>query len=440
MEKIKNIALKYAKPNYEIEIYAERIKKTTIETAEEALENISKSEEAGVGIRVLKDKKIGFAYTTDLKEESIKECLEQAYQACDLLPPDSANAFYDKELKGDITNIFDKQGINKPLDEKIHIVLSLEKRAKELDARIKGVRKATLKESIVEVYHFNTLGLDYYYTTSFFVSTIATLAQEERDSAISYEYRGSRTLDNLDFDSMVKDVVFKSTSQLNPQSFQTCQMPVILYREASAMLLEAFSSMFLGDSLIKNKTLLKDKIGESVASYSLTIVDDATLPNCFMTSEVDAEGVKTSKKVVIEKGIFKNFLHSLHTAKKTNASFSGNSIRGSFKTLPIPGVTNLYIESGTKNFEDLISYYDQVFLVLDLMGLHTVDPISGDFSLGASGLVYNKGKLDKKVRGVVIGGNIIDLWNNIIEVGNDFCFYGNIGSPSLLIKSLTIGG
>ncbi len=440
MEDIKNKVLKYAKAGYEVEIYIEKIKKLTIETAEESLENVSKSEEIGVGIRVLRDYKIGFAYTTDIKEGSLKDCLEQAYQACDILPPDEANAFHSGDVRGDLAYTFDYQGVNKSLDEKVQLVLNLEREAKALDSRIKGVRKATLKENIVEVYHFNTLGLDYHYNTSFYVSTVATLAQEGQDSAISYEYRASKTLNGLDFESMVKDVVFKATSQLNPQPFQTCQMPVVLYRESSAMLLEAFSSMFLGDSLIKNKTLLKDKVGEEIASSCLTVFDDATLPDGLMTAKVDAEGIETSRKVVIDKGVFKNFLHSLYTANKTRAHISGNSVRRSFKNLPNSGITNLYIQRGKASLEDLLSYYDQVFLVFDLMGLHTVDPISGEFSLGASGLVYSKGKLSKNVRGVVIGGNIIDLWKNIVEVGSDFCFYGNIGSPSLLIKSLTIGG
>ena len=74
------------------------------------------------------------------------------------------------------------------------------------------------------------------------------------------------------------------------------------------------------------------------------------------------------------------------------------------------------------------------------MGLHTVDPVSGDFSLGASGIIYKGGRRQKAVRGVVIGGNIRDIWSSVIEVGNDLRFYGNVGSPSILVENITVGG
>ncbi len=440
MEGLKDKVLKHAKPGYEVEIYAERIKKTVIESAEESLENLSRSEEVGVGIRVLKDGRVGFAYTTDLKEESLRECLERAYEACDILPPDPANAFYDGQVKGDLADIFDQEGINTPLEEKIDIVLSLEKKAKEIDGRIKGVRKTSLKESVAEIYHFNTLGIDYYYRTTFYTSMIAVLAQEGQDSAISYDYRGARALKDLDLDGMVRDAVFKSVSQLNPEPFQTCEMPAVLYREASAMLLETFSSMFLGDALVKGKTLLKDKVGERIGSELITVVDDGTMPRGFMSSPVDAEGVKTKRKEVISGGVFKGFLHSLYTARKTHQEPTGNGVRSSFRTLPTSGITNLYIANGDKKLQELLSSYERVFLILDLMGLHTADPVSGEFSLGASGIIFKSGEVEKTARGVVIGGDILNLWSSVIGVADDLCFYGNVGSPSLLIERLVIGG
>ncbi len=440
MEEIKNRVLKYAKPGYEIEIYAERIKKTVIESAQESLENLSRSEEVGVGIRVLRENRIGFAYTTDFKEEYLRECLERSYEVCDMLPPDPANALYDAPIRGDLTDIFDSEGVNIPLEEKIDTVLNLEKRAKELDGRVKGVRKASLKEIIAEFYHFNTLGVDYYYRTTYYTSMIAVLAQKGHDSAISYDYRAQRVLKDMDLEGMVRDAVFKCVSQLNPEPFQTCKMPVILYREASAMLLDTFSSMFLGDALVKNKTLLKDKMGERVASKLLTIVDDGRMKGGFMSLPVDAEGVKTQRKEVISEGVFSRFLHSLYSARKTQAEPTGNGVRRSFRSLPTSGITNLYIANGDKKLEELLSSCERVFLILDLMGLHTADPVSGEFSLGASGIIFKNGEREKAVRGVVIGGDILSLWSNVIGIGNDLCFYANVGSPSLLIESLVIGG
>jgi PmbA protein len=108
--------------------------------------------------------------------------------------------------------------------------------------------------------------------------------------------------------------------------------------------------------------------------------------------------------------------------------------------LPTSGIRNLYIERGNHTLEDLLRAYEEVFLILDLMGLHTADPISGDFSLGASGIIYKSGKKERAVKGVVIGGNIQELLKNLVGVGEDLRMYGHVGSPSLLIEAITVGG
>ena len=145
-----------------------------------------------------------------------------------------------------------------------------------------------------------------------------------------------------------------------------------------------------------------------------------------------------SRKVLVDRGVFRGFLHSTYTAIKSGSKPTGNSLRDSFKSLPVSNITNLYIEPGDKSLEDLLQ--GEVFLITDLMGLHTVDPVSGDFSLGASGIIYKHGRRLKGVRGVVIGGNIKDIWSSVVEVGSDLRFYGNVGSPSILVENITVGG
>ncbi|MCS7308355.1 MAG: TldD/PmbA family protein, partial [Aquificaceae bacterium] len=179
--------------------------------------------------------------------------------------------------------------------------------------------------------------------------------------------------------------------------------------------------------------------GQQVFSEKLTIVDDGVKEKGFLSLPVDAEGHFTRRNVLVEKGRFLTFLHSTYTAVKSKAKPTGNSIRGGFKSLPVSGITNLYIEPGDRSLEDLLEQ-DEVFLITDLMGLHTVDTVSGDFSLGASGIIYRKGKKEQSVRGVVIGGNIKELLSLVVDVGNDLRFYGNVGAPSLFIENLTVGG
>lgn len=439
MDKLKTWIESLLSGEYEYEVYMEKKKKTLIETAEESIENLVRAEEVGIGIRVFKGNKMGFAYTTDIKEDSIKQTARIAKEICEITPEDEGFVLGNCQNFGKLQSFYDKEGIQKSLDEKIEMVINLEKKAKKLDKRVKGVRKASLKEIDLEVFCFNSCGLFYNYEGTWYTSMIAVLAEERGDQSISYEFVGARALSDLPLESMIEDVVFKATATLNPSTFETKQIPVILYRDASAMILEAFSSIFLGDSLVKNKTFLRDKKRERVFSEKLSIVDDGTIMGGYMSLPVDAEGNLTRRNSVVEKGIFMGFLHSNYTAIKSGEKSTGNAVRGDFKSLPTAGITNLYIQPGVCDLEDMLQS-EEVFLITDLMGLHTVDPISGDFSLGASGLIYKRGKKLMSVRGVVIGGNIRELWNSIVEVGKDLKFYGNVGSPSLYIEKLTVGG
>ncbi|MFN4013421.1 MAG: TldD/PmbA family protein [Aquificaceae bacterium] len=426
------------KGEYEYEVYLERRGKTVIESSDERLENLIRSQEVGIGIRVFKDKSMGFAYTTDLGESSIKECVRVAMQVCQLTPKDEGFALGSCQNMGSLQTYYDKEGVNTPLEDKIALVIDLEKRAKALDGRVKGVRKVSIKELDLEVFSFNSCGLSYNYRGTWYTSMMAVLAEEGGDQSISYHFVGARSLHELPLQSMVEEAVFKATATLKPSPFETKKMPVVLYRDASAMILEAFSSIFLGDSLVKDKTFLKGKEGEKVFSKKLTIVDDGTLKGGFMSLPVDAEGHTMQRKLVVEDGIFKGFLHSTYTAIKSGNIPTGNSVRDSFRSLPTSGITNLYIQPGKVSLEDMLQ--GEVFLITDLMGLHTVDPVSGDFSLGASGIIYEGGRKKKSVRGVVIGGNIKELWGSVVEVGSDLKFYGNVGSPSLYVESITVGG
>ncbi|MFN3814091.1 MAG: TldD/PmbA family protein [Aquificaceae bacterium] len=436
MEDIKYTISKYIEGEFEYEIYVESVERTLVETSDEKLENVSRSKEMGVGIRVLKGSRIGFAYTSDIRRQALRECVTRAIEICNLMPEDEGFCF---NCNAHLNRVEDKEDINMSVEDRVELLVYLEKLAKSMDNRIRGVRKTSLEQRVVDVYCYNSCGLEYSHRSIYYTSSMSILAEYGDDSSISYGFRGARRFKSLDIHGMVKDTVFKATSLLNPTPYETKTMPVIFFREAFAMLLEAFSPAFLGDSLVGNKTPLKDKVGEPIASKMVCLIDNATLEGGFMSYPYDAEGAKARKNMIIENGVFRGFLHSLYTSKKLREDQTGNSVRSSYKNIPTSGITNLYVEKGSMKVEDMIKVYDEVFLVLDLMGLHTSDPVSGDFSLGASGIIYKGGKEKKSVRGITISGNVWDVFKNVICVGEDLAFYANVGSPSLIVERLTVG-
>ncbi len=440
MEQLRKWIEDSLKGEYEYEAYLESTEKLIVETSKESLENISKSKETGLGIRILKDFRQGFAYTTDLSWEAVSSCVKKAVESLELTPEDEGFVLSKGEFRGQLQADYDHEGLSLGVEDKAELLISLERLAKDFDRRIVGTRKTSLKELKVEVFCVNSQGLEYSYRTTYFSCLASALASENGEEAISYEYRSGRYLKDLDFEEMAKDVSFKAVAQLGAVSYETKILPVVFFRDSATALLEAFSPIFLGDALVKSKTLLKEKEGQTVASSLLTVVDDGTMKRGVGSLELDAEGIPSKKNVIIEKGVFKGFLHSVYTAVKCNARPTGNSVRHGYKSLPTSGIRNLYIERGTHSLDDLLRAYDEILLILDLMGLHTADPISGEFSLGASGIIFKRGRRDKAVKGVVIGGNIQGLLEKLVGVGEDLRTYGHVGAPSLLVEAITVGG
>ena len=181
-------------------------------------------------------------------------------------------------------------------------------------------------------------------------------------------------------------------------------------------------------------------MGEVIASEVVSLIDDGTLERGFATHPYDDEGVPQSSKPLVENGVLKGFYHSVWSAAKAGVEPTGNGFRSSFTSPPSAGISNLYLKPLSGNFKELLQSAEEVFVVYDLMGLHTADPISGDFSLGASGALYRNGRRVAAVRGVTIAGNFINLLRDIDAVGGDLQFYGSVGSPSVLVKNITIGG
>jgi PmbA protein len=119
---------------------------------------------------------------------------------------------------------------------------------------------------------------------------------------------------------------------------------------------------------------------------------------------------------------------------------TANAGRSGFRSTPEVGATNCFLEPGHHTPEALIGMAGTGLFVTEVMGVHTVDPISGDFSLGVAGVKIENGRITRPVRGVTVAGNIKDLLKNIQAVGNDLRFFGVFGSPSVLISGLVVSG
>lgn len=441
MEDIKGIVKSVLKEGFEFEIYFSESSKTKIDIEDLSVDRIEASKEMGLGIRVIKDGKVGFSYTTNLSKKSIQETTKMAMniaQAQD--DKDDIEFLKDQKIQNKHIELFDEAGLSKDKTHKINMLLDIEKRIKDKDPRISLVRDLSYTESKYHYIMENSFGVRTEEIMSGFFIMGCAIANSSSDTSSGCSYMSSRFLEDLNIDVLVNDIVNNTLSLLDPKSFETRTIPVVFSSDSMVSLLRAFSSIFLGDSLIKNKTMLKDKLNEKIAYEEVNIIDDGTLNRGVGSSNYDADGNPTKENILIENGVFKGFLHNLYTAKKLNVESTSSSVRASYKSMPITGIHNLYLKASNNNLEKLLTAYENCLYITELMGLHMADPISGNFSLGASGIYYKSGKPVNAVRAVTVASNFLELLKKIKLIGNDFRFFGHVGSPSVLVENITIGG
>ena len=221
-------------------------------------------------------------------------------------------------------------------------------------------------------------------------------------------------------------------------------MPVLLDPNAAASFLGVLASALTADAVLKGRSLFAGRVGDRVASDVVQLIDDGRMLDGPGASPFDDEGVPTARKSVIENGVLKGYLHNAYTAKRMGGSSTGNASRAGFKSTPGVAPTNLFLQPGTASPEDLMRSAGRALYVQDLIGVHSgANPISGDFSVGVSGLIVEGGAFGRGVREAAVASTITDILSSIVALGNDIRFFpfgGAIGSPTVLVGEMTVAG
>ncbi|HZV83303.1 MAG TPA: metallopeptidase TldD-related protein, partial [Geobacteraceae bacterium] len=301
-------------------------------------------------------------------------------------------------------------------------------------------RKATYGETLYSIHIRNSNGVCGEYRGSTVSSSLAALAEADGDSQMGWDFEFGAGFDSVDIGRIAQRAVSKSVSMLGARKVPTMRAPVVLDNHVAAEFLELLAPSFSAENLFKGKSLLKDKQGIKLFSPLLFVRDDGTLPGGMATSPFDGEGVPHRNNLLVEEGVIRAFLYDTKYGAKLGMPSSGNSARGGVKGMPHLGVSNFFIENGPISAEDLLSGISRGMLLTGLIGMHTANPVSGDFSVGATGFLVENGVVTVPVKGVAIAGNVLDIFADVEMVGDDLRFFSSVGAPSLRIASLDISG
>ena len=288
----------------------------------------------------------------------------------------------------------------------------------------------------------NSYGLDKSYEDCYCGAYLQPIAKEGEQTTAGFELKFGRDFAALNAKALADAAVKQAVDQLGAAPIASGNVPVIIHNLAITALLEAFRGVFSADSAQRDLSLLKGKLGEPIAAPCVTLVDDPLLPDGLASRPFDAEGVPSAKHVVIERGMFKTFLHNLKTACKDGVASTGNAERSGYSPNVRISPTNFFIQPGEKSLDELKHEMGTGLLLTEMSGLHAgLNTVSGDFSLLSKGFWVENGEVVRPVEQITVAGNFFTLLKEIVAIGSDLRFpSGGVGCPSLYVRQLSVAG
>jgi PmbA protein len=440
------------------EIYFNQSSHFDIESKEGKIETLQTDRYAGMAFRILKHQRIGFSYTT-LSDPSpslprnfsseLGRMIEDAIRSAEATSPDPCFDFAPvPQAPPPELPIFDEtlEGISEKI--KIEKAKDLEASAKAVDPeRIKKVRNASYQEVLSRTTLVNSNGLRNSFDHSLASVSVTAVAEALGESEVAWDFDASHFFSDLDVEKVGLSAGRKALERLGGKRIPTGVYPVLLRNHVASEFLSLLAHSFFADQVQKGKSPLKGKRGERFFSPLLTIVDDGLYSKGISTAPFDGEGMPSQRTPLVSQGELTHYLYDRYWANRENvfspgsrAGSTGNSRRHGIKSPPGVGISNFFVEPGDLGLPQLLEGFLHGLVVEEVMGLHTVDPISGDFSLGCSGDWIDRGEKIHPVKSVAIAGNLFELFRRVIGVGKDLRFFGAVGAPTLLINELLISG
>ncbi len=406
---------------------------------------VEKLKEAGskaIGLRVLIGQKQGSAYTSDLSKEGLEQMVKAAVELAHITSEDPHAGLPDPselgKIDGDLGLFFEETALV-PTDQKIDYAKRAEAAAMAADERIFNSEGAGFGSYAGQRVFANSRGFVGSYrssTCSLSATPVAKLGEAmERD----YWYSMARQFSRLESPEYIgKKAAERALRRLGARKVDTQKAPIIFDTTVARSLLDHIFEAASGDSIYRKSSFLVDKLGQTVASAKLTLVDDATLPATFGACPFDDEGVPSRRTSILEKGVLKNYLLNTYTARKLGMKTTGNASRG---LCGAPSIShgNLLLEPGELTQEEIFKKVGRGLFVTELIGFG-VNMVTGDYSRGAAGLWIEGGEPAFPVSEITIAGNLNQMLMDIAYVGNDLEFRGSVNSPTLVIGEMTISG
>jgi PmbA protein len=434
-----------ARDGEQIEAYVVRTRDTDVEVFGGEVESLTTASVEGVGIRVIAGGRQGLAWAGSLAADVIDETLKEARDNAGFGEPDE---WYGLASLADVNgaappalDLWREELVSVSTEEKVRIALDLERATKAADTRIRNVESASYGDALAEAALANSLGVEAHTRRTTCSASAVALADDGASTQSGYGFVAGRTLSDLDLDSIPRDAATRACRLLGAKPVPGRRIPVILDPLVTRSVLGVLSSAFNGESMLKGRSLFAGRAGQVIAAPFVQLIDDPTDERALGASQFDGDGVPTRRNALIVDGVMQGFLHNVYTGRRSGAGTTASATRGISST-PGVGVRALRLEPGTKSPEEIMRSAGEALFVQSVSGLHSgTNPISGDFSVGAEGLMVRDGAFAEPVREITVASTLQRMLLDITEVGSDLTFLpGAVAGLTLLVGEMTMSG
>jgi PmbA protein len=425
------------------EAWAEEATSRRIRVYEGEVESLSDAGGRGVGVRAFVDGRSGYAYGTDLSDDGIAGVAAAARAAAEAADPDEHAG-----LPGDfgVTRV---DGLASgalrewSTERKVELALEVERAARARPG-VTQVENAVYSDADGSVALANSRGFAAAYDATQAWAYASAFAGEGADLMTGMGVDLGRDPEALDAERIGGEAAERALALVGARQPDSRRCPVVLDAFVAASFIGFIGAMLSADSVQRGRSLFAGREGDEIAGPALALADDGTDPGGPSSAPFDGEGSPTRRTPLIGDGRLRTFLFDARTARKADRATTGNATRGSYRSPPSVGTTNLVVEPGALDLDGLFREAGDGLFVTDVAGLHSgVNPVSGTFSVGASGRLIEGGQAGAPVRELTIASDLVSMLQAVREVGAEarwVPFGGSVKAPPILVAEMAVSG
>ena len=431
-----------AQAGEQIEAYVSRGGETEVRVYGGEVEHFVSAQSEGIGVRVVREGRTGFAYAGTLDPNAVDEVLAEARDNVTFGTVDEWAGLAEPDgVARTPQPLWDEALASFPTDRKIELAKELERLTLGVDRRVR-VDDSNYADAWGEVAVSTTTGIRESGRENGCYVSVSSLADDGDETQTGFGFSVARQPEGFDLDKAAREASDRATRLLGATKPTGKRLTVVLDPFVTAQFLGVISSTLNGESVVKGRSLFRDRLGELVAAEHVTLIDDPTNPDAYSATDVDGEGLAARRNVLIEGGVLRQFVHSSYSARRAGTTSTGNATRGGFAGTPGVGCLALQLQPGARSQAELVADVDDGLLVQSVSGLHSgVNPVSGDFSTGASGMLITNGTVGAPVRELTIASTLQRMLLDIVEIGGDVDWLPmRAAGVSLVIRDVTMSG